>query len=76
MEVVLVAPTNVVVPSTTSWIDHQATSFGSMPDVCARSGCSCCWPVVIVARRIVSVNPAKEDTTPAGNLFMWITKHS
>ena len=36
MEVVLVAPTNVAVLSTTRWIDPQATSLGSFPDVCAR----------------------------------------
>ena len=36
MEVVPVGPTNVAVPSTTRWIDPQATSFGSIPDVCAR----------------------------------------
>ena len=31
-----IAPTNLAVPSTTRWIDPQATSFGSFPDVCAR----------------------------------------
>ena len=52
MEVVLTPPTNVVVPSTTRWVDPQATSLGSIPVVCAReSGCSCCWPVESVARR-------------------------
>ena len=64
MEVVPVGPTNVAVPSTTRWIDPQATSFGSIPDVCARR-----VDAVVVGKSrlwregIISVNPAKEDTT-------------